>query len=117
MGGIAETTCPAPPPSVKRSVGNPIRSHESKGEMHFHDDTTKIKCAIKRDHFISKYLAWRASPMSNDLVLAGSDGKSGHATVKMTPFVDDDGILQIAQVVKKVDIGDTISAMDKLSGF
>lgn len=133
MGGSHQSTCP--PPSSKstsaRALGkspataagleaaqNPIRSHEvtARGEVDFHDDGAGVKCAVDSAAFFSAYSDWR-SKMSEELTLAGNDGSGGHSSVTFLPYVDDQGRMQVAQIVKKASIGQSITDLDKLAHF
>jgi len=130
MGGANQTTSP-PAPATARSTAKAsasaqsssppissasIRSHEniSKGEVHFHDDGAGMKCAIETALFFDAYHAWRKT-MNGELTIPGKNTTYGHSSVTFTPYVDDDGKLQIAQSVQKVDLGDTIRDMDVLA--
>ena len=57
MGGKNETVVPAKKSSKSGSpveIGS-LRVHESGGEIHFHDDSKKLKCAVPVSTW---YLAW-----------------------------------------------------------
>ncbi len=131
MGGSNQSTCPPPATqptgnpikqkAKRRAAGkpiNPIRSHEvtSRGEVDFHDDTASIKCCVDSAAFFDQYNKWRPR-MSEDLILAGNDGKGGHASVILVPYVDDKGEMQVAMTVKEASIGQTICDLDMLAHF
>lgn len=125
MGGSNQSTCPPPAKPAKSKSkssipigGNPIRSHEvtSRGEVDFHDDTAGMKCAVDSAAFFDAYNKWRPK-MSDDLTLAGNDGKGGHSSVTLVPFMDDQGSMQVNMTVKKASVGQTICALDKLAHF
>ena len=132
MGGSNQGTCSPPPVSTTKPAQkkaqratraditnfNPIRYHESQpdGEVHFHDDSTKLKCAIDSASFFEAYHGWRAV-MGNNLVLAGHDGKKGHSRVEFMPWVDDNGDMQVAITVDPATLGNTLQDLDKMASY
>lgn len=122
MGGTNQATCSPAPATAKQKpttrVGNVIRFHESQpdGEVHFHDDQAKLKCAVESTTFFNEYHPWRSS-MKGNLALMGHDGKGGHSRVEFMPYVDDNGDMQIGITVDPVTIGKTVKNLDKLAGF
>ncbi len=66
--------------------------------------------------FFSAYNPWRAE-MSQELVLAGNDGSGGHASVTLTPYVDDKGDMQVSMAVKKATMGSSVLDLDKLAHY
>lgn len=46
MGGERETSVPASKGTTTPTSVNNIRVHESQGEVHFHDDSAKLKAAV-----------------------------------------------------------------------
>ena len=123
MGGTNETVTPAAvsqaaaPQSVDlSSAQNPIRSHENQGEIHFHDETTKLKCAIPVATWTVEYDKWRSS-MIDPLTVLGHDGKKGHSSVTLIPYLDANGAMQVATAVKKTTFGQTVTDMDKLAQY
>lgn len=119
MGGANQATCPVPSTSKSApKATNPVRFHEDtpNGNVDFHDDKAKLKCAIDSASFFSAYNRWRPD-MSSELRLLGSDGKKGHASVTFTPHIDDSGEMQVSMMVERAKIGKTITDLDKLAGF
>lgn len=124
MGGSNQSTCPPPTKSPKNKgkttpiKGSIIRSHEvtSRGEVDFHDDMAGMKCAVDSAAFFDAYNKWRPK-MSDDLTLAGNDGKGGHSSVTLVPYMDDQGEMQVAMAIKKASVGQTICDLDKLAHF
>ena len=133
MGGSNQSTCPPAtspdrrvnppkrPGSKFTSLSNPIRFHEvtSRGEVDFHDDEAKIKCAVNSASFFDAYNEWRPKITDNldNLVLSGNDGKGGHSAVTLIPYMDDQGAMQVAMTVQKASVGQTICDLDKLAHF
>jgi hypothetical protein len=65
MGGTNEKIVP---PAKKKAegkevqIGGNLRLHENAGEVHFHDDTAKVKVAISTPDFYKKWREWKVSP-------------------------------------------------------
>ncbi|KKL27199.1 hypothetical protein LCGC14_2387600, partial [marine sediment metagenome] len=132
MGGTNQATCQPPksrqtgtPAAKSKQVhsllprqANPVRFHEvtSRGEVDFHDDMAGMKCAMDSAAFFDAYNKWRPK-MSDDLTLAGNDGKGGHSSVTLVPYMDDQGEMQVAMAIKKASVGQTICDLDKLAHF
>lgn len=122
MGGKHQSVVPAPPgtakvPDVIKATASDIRSHEEKGEIHFHDDSAGLKCAIKTPIFVDQYAKWRNGGLDGTLSVFGSDGKGGRASAHFHAFPDDKGKLQVAISVKEVQLGQTITDLDFLAGY
>jgi len=120
MGGTNQAECPTPTIAVLNSTleASPIRYHEvsSRGEVDFHDDKAKFKCAIDNGSFFTAYNKWR-SELSENLVLLGNDGKGGHSVATFIPYTDNNGNIQVSIVVTRSQIGNTIKDLDKLAHF
>lgn len=119
MGGANQSTCPAPSQSsTPRSSSNPIRFHENtqQGEVHFHDDKAGLKCAVENAIFFDRYHKWRPS-MVGEFSMVGHDGSGGHSSVKMIPYIDDNGNMQVEMLVSKTSMGQTVHDLDKMASY
>lgn len=112
MGGSNEKV--VPPATVtadgkKISIGTNLRIHENtkEGKVHFHDDTAVLKVAIPTAEFFKRWREWRTSP-STPLVLIDAVAKT---KLTLKP-IDDQGKLDIAGDVSKIDFGAGFKALD-----
>lgn len=128
MGGSNQATCPPAPrsavssrstqPKTPTKTANPIRFHEvpTKGQVHFHDDTAGVKCAVESAAFFSAYSKWRPI-MAEDLTLAGDDGSGGHTSVSFLPYIGKTGELEVGMTVAELKVSRTLIDLDKLAHF
>jgi len=55
--------------------------------------------------------------MMDELTFAGHDGSGGHAAVRLIPYVDDNGEMQVEMSVTKASMGQTVLDLDKMASY
>jgi len=92
-----------------RGTNNPLRIHESGGEVHFHDDTAKLKAAVPVSAWFKAWDKLSSQPQSWQFV----DQKN--QTVLTIDTKLDNGSLDADVTLAKLAVGTNFSALNKFT--
>lgn len=115
MGGMREEIL-SPPVKGKSSYGkldvqlNAVRIHDHQGEVHFHADHTKIKCAVDTTEFYSIWRKEKHKLMQQPIYFIGHDGRGGHSVAIISLSGS-----ELSVTVNKCSLGDSFVKLDKFA--
>ena len=115
MGGERETTVPSTFANDKGVTLGDIRIHEKAGEVHFHNDSKKLKVAIPSGVW---YQAWmRLCDQAGTFTYVDAERNTSMAVqVRADPRTDANKILFEAQIkIEAVDLSDTFKSLHKFT--
>ena len=115
MGGQREQVLDPPRSQPKGKTklltpsGNKVRIHENKGEVHFHDDTARKKCAVDVADFAAAYDKFIGSGVVEEGKQLRLTDKAGKTTVVLTLIIGDELDVDIA--VEDVKYGPNLAKL------
>jgi hypothetical protein len=95
--------------SVGGNTGNRIRIHESGGEVHFHDDTTKLKAAVPVSEWFRAWQKLSSQPQRQQFF----DPKNNTTLVVETRF--DNGAVDAVITLSQMTTGTNFSELSKFT--
>jgi hypothetical protein len=108
MGGEREIVCPSKDIGKGMTLGD-IRIHESDGDVHFHDDSSKLKVAVPCGVWFSAWLK---------LMVYGGNFSyidTDRGAMVQVNVVTHDAVVDVETFVEKIEVGDTFKAMQKFT--
>lgn len=109
MGGdrefLSEPAAPSKGDTREQRVGN-LRIHENKGEVHFHDDKTHLKCAIPVATYFRAFDEARHTGFSKPIEFIDHDNKT-QVRIERDPSKPDE--VEISATVSPVNVGANLS--------